>query len=519
MMGSHAIVLPVVLPLATAALIIAASRAPLGVARALSFASTLATALIALFLLDSAAGGTVSTYLLGNWKAPFGIVLVLDRLSALMLLLTAVVAIGSLVYASADDDRRGPHFHALFQLQLMGLNGAFLTGDLFNLFVFFEVLLAASYGLLMHGGGRARLGAAFHYVSFNLAGSALFLIAVAALYGLTGTLNMADLALRVAQAPAENGTLIRAAALLLLVVFAVKAALLPLYFWLPDTYGAATASVAALFAVMTKVGVYAVARMGTLVFGAEAGVASNVASPWLPALAVATIALAGAGALAATRLRVLVAYTVVLSAGTLLLGLGLATEAAIEAALFYLVPSTLVVAGLFLVVDRIAAARGEAGDELELAPLNGGRIGLGATYFVLAMAAASLPPFAGFVAKAMLLSAAEPTPFFAWSWVVVLGAGLAVIIALARAGSLVFWKAPDGLYELPARLLAGGAQRFGIAWFTFALVAVSLGAGPLADYARATAEQLLARGPYIEAVFSAEPVPPAWTPRTGMEKH
>src|SRR5690606_20149060 len=139
--------------------------------------------------------------------------------------------------ANAGDAQRGPHFHTLFQLQLMGLNGAFLTADLFNLFVFFEVLLIASYGLLLHGAGRERLRASIHYVTFNLAGSALFLIAVAMLYGLLGTLNMADLSLRVAQLPPEHALAVRSAALLLLVVFCVKAALLPLYFWLPETYG------------------------------------------------------------------------------------------------------------------------------------------------------------------------------------------------------------------------------------------------------------------------------------------
>lgn len=513
----HWIVLPVVLPLLAAALILVTARSRLGLARLISLTSTVALGVIAVLLMFKAQGGGVEAYLLGNWRAPFGIALALDRLAALMLVLTAVVALGSLVYALAGDDTRGPHFHALFQLQLMGLNGAFLTADLFNLFVFFEVLLAASYGLLMHGGGAARMKAAFHYVSFNLAGSALFLIAVASLYGLAGTLNMADLALKVAAAPADNGTLIRASALLLLVVFSVKAALLPLYFWLPDTYGAATAPVAALFAVMTKVGVYAIARVGTLIFGADAGVATHVASPWLAWLALATIALAGAGALAARRLRVLVAYIVVLSAGTLLLGLGLATGAALEAALFYLVPSTLVVAGLFLVVDRVAAARGEAGDAIDLAPIHCSRSGLGSVFFLLAMAAASLPPFAGFIAKAMLLGAAAATPFWVATWLVVLCAGLALIIALARAGSLVFWKAPAGLYQIPSRLLLDPAQRGGIGLFTLALVAVSLGAGPLADYARATAQQLLAREAYIEAVLGGTPVPPAWPTRTGME--
>lgn len=514
----HWIIVPVVLPLAAAALILLVGRAHLGLARLVSLASMLALLGVAIGLVGHAQGGAVEAYLVGNWRAPFGISLVLDRLSALMLLLTAVVGLVALVHAMGDDDRRGAYFHALFQLQLMGLNGAFLTGDLFNLFVFFEVLLSASYGLLLHGGGRARLAAAFHYVSFNLVGSALFLVAVSMLYGLTGTLNMADLAQRVAAAPAENAALMRAAALLLLVVFSVKAALLPLYFWLPDTYGAASAPVAALFAVMTKVGIYAIARVSTLIFGAEAGVAANVAVPWLTALALATLALASLGALAARRLRVLVAYLVVASAGTLLVGLGLGTQAAVAASLFYLAPSTLVVAGLFLVVDRIAVARGEAADHLRLAPFGTGRAGLGAVFFMLAIAAASLPPSANFMGKATLLQAALPSAHPALIWAVVLLAGLGLVVALARAGSMVFWKAPEAPYRFGPPLLASGPQRAGIALALLAVLGLAVGAGPLAAYAQATSAQLFVRQTYIDAVLGAQPAPPAWTPRVGMDK-
>jgi multicomponent K+:H+ antiporter subunit D len=198
-------------------------------------------------VLGRAADGGVTAYLLSNWQAPFGIVLAVDRLAALMLTLTAVLALASLLAAAPRWHRRGAHFHPLFQMQVMGLNGAFLTADLFNLFVFFEVLLIASYGLLLHGGGRRRLHASLHYVTLNLVGSALFLLGVSLLYGVTGTLNMADLAVKVAQAPEADVGLLHAAGLLLLVVFGLKAAVLPLGLWLPTTYSAASAPVAALF--------------------------------------------------------------------------------------------------------------------------------------------------------------------------------------------------------------------------------------------------------------------------------
>ncbi len=196
---SHWIIVPVVLPLMCGALLVLlAGRAPTFMAR-VSVAATAALLAVTIALLIQADSGSVQAYLLGNWRAPFGISLVLDRLSALMLALTAGVALAALIYARGGDDQRGPHFHALFQFQLMGLNGAFLTADLFNLFVFFEVMLISSYGLLLHGAGAVRLRASLHYVGFNLAGAALFLIAVSLLYGLTGTLNMADMAQRMAR--------------------------------------------------------------------------------------------------------------------------------------------------------------------------------------------------------------------------------------------------------------------------------------------------------------------------------
>ena len=311
----HWIVVPVVLPLMTGAvLVLVGRRAPVW-SRRLSLASVLAMLGVAVLLLRQAGGGEVQAYLLSNWRAPFGIALALDRLSALMLVLAALVGLASLLYAAGGDDRRGAHFHALFQFQLMGLNGAFLTADLFNLFVFFEVLLIASYGLLLHGAGAARLKASIHYVSFNLAGSSLFLISVALLYGLTGTLNMADLAERVPKVGADRALLVHSGALLLLTVFCIKAALLPLNFWLPDTYRAAGAPVAALFAIMTKVGVYAVLRTSTLIFGESGGPAAHAASPWLAVLAMATLLVAAASALAARQLRGVVVSCTMASAG------------------------------------------------------------------------------------------------------------------------------------------------------------------------------------------------------------
>ncbi len=515
-MDPHAIVLPVVLPMLAGAVLLLLEARRSRWATPVSIASTGLLLAVALWLLQQADSGVVQVYLVGNWQAPWGIALALDRLAALMLVLTAVVGVAALVYASgrpkryADADT-SPHFHALFQFQLMGLGGAFLTTDLFNLFVFFEVLLAASYGLLLHGGGRDRLRAGLHYVVFNLVGSSLFLIAVALLYGVTGTLNMADMAGRMAQLQGDDLSLARSAALLLLLVFAIKAALLPLYFWLPEAYASASAPVAALFAILTKVGVYAVARVATLIFGLD------LMAPFLPPLAMATLVLAAMGALAAHDLRGLVAYLVVGSAGTLMLALGLATEGGLAAGLFYLVNSTLITATWFLIADRLALARGTAGRLVPL-PLAYGWAPLGMAFFFAAVAVAGLPPLAGFMGKAMLLQAAGQTPWAAAAVACVLGSSLAVVVALARAGATLFWEPSGATSPLPATERPAPAHTIALLALMAAVAACALAAGPLARYTGAAAQQLMERTPYIDAVMGARPVAPASDVRKEMRE-
>jgi multicomponent K+:H+ antiporter subunit D len=267
---NHLLVAPVLLPLATAALMLLLGegrRHLKAVANVLSTALGLAIAVSLLVgVAQREAPAAFGVYLPGNWPVPFGIVLVADRLSALMAVLTGCVGLASLLYALARWQHAGVYFHVLFQLQLMGLYGAFLTADLFNLFVFFEVLLAASYGLLLHGGGGERVRAGLHYIAINLVASLLFLIGVAVLYGVTGTLNMADIAHKLPLVPESDRGLLHAGAAILAVAFLAKAALWPLNFWLPPAYAAASAPAAAVFAILTKVGVYAVLRLWTLCF-------------------------------------------------------------------------------------------------------------------------------------------------------------------------------------------------------------------------------------------------------------
>src|SRR6185503_5567967 len=230
--SQHLIVAPVVLPLFAGAVMLALGRERHRIlVAAINLVSTLVLVTVAVALIktaDEADGGLAGVYRLGDWPVPFAIVLVVDRLSALMLLLTSLVAAAAVVFSLARWHRAGAYFHPLFQFLLMGLNGAFLTGDLFNLFVFFELLLAASYGLLLHGSGLARVKAGLHYIVVNLAASLLFLIGVSLIYGVTGTLNMADLAARVPAIAAESRGLLEAGAGVLAVAFLLKAGMWPL---------------------------------------------------------------------------------------------------------------------------------------------------------------------------------------------------------------------------------------------------------------------------------------------------
>ena len=507
---NHAPIVPVVLPALAAALMLLDRR--IATQRLLAWTSTLLLAGCAVWLVLLADDGWRGVYLMGNWAAPFGIVLVADRLSVMMVALTALLALISLAAAHGDWDTRGEHFHPLVQIQLMGLNGAFLTGDLFNLFVFFEVLLIASYGLLLHGGGGARVAAGLRFVTLNLVGSSLFLIAAALLYGVTGTLNLADLSARMAGLPAHDATLARAAAWMLLVVFCLKGALLPLYFWLPGTYAAASPPVAALFAVMTKVGVYAVLRVHTLVFGAQAGLLADAAFPWIVAIAAAGYLLAVLGALASADVRRLAAMMVVASAAFLLIGIGLSTERSIAAAIYYLPHTTLAAAAMFLLADLVGRGRGAAGDALEVGPAPLSPALLGALFFVLAVALVGLPPLGGFVGKAMLLSAllpgdaapAVPAAVLVALWAVVLGGSLIALLALTRAGGLLFWQSHGAAAgaQAPRR-----AELVPVTIAIAALVAIVVGAAPLQRYAQATAAELLAPAPLVDQVLRTVPVP------------
>ena len=493
---NHWLIAPILIPLIGGFLQIFMGYAPLSLRRTLGLATTALLLASTIFLLLMADDGSYRAYAFGNWAPPFGIVLVLDRLAALMLFVTALLAMFCHLFSVGRTDVSSRQFHALFMFQLMGLNIAFLTGDLFNLFVAFEVLLIASYGLLLHGEGTSRTVPGMHYVVLNLTGSALFLVSVGMIYSVTGTLNMADLARTIPTLAVDDLPLVEAGAMILLVVFALKAALLPLTFWLPKAYASATAPVAALFAVMTKVGVYAIIRVYTLMFGEDAGALANLGMDWLFPLALLTMIVGMVGMLGSGGLRTLVAWQVVVSIGTILAAYSLVSEAGLSSALFYLVHTTWIAAGLFLVVDLIASQRGSAGDRIVTAPRMRNRTFISVMFMLGAVAAAGLPPLSGFFAKLLIMTAAVPGVEMAALWTVILLSGFLSIVAYSRAGSIVFWRNAEGHIEQPERLTFPHTVGAG------ALIAMSIvivfGAGPLSDYTDATAAQLRDASAYTE---------------------
>lgn len=407
--------------------------------RGISYVSSLLGLATAVLYLIFASTGQIHIYQLGEWSAPFGIVLVLDQLSALMLVLTYALATPILWFASHDWDTRGRYFHAMFHFLLMGLCGAFLTGDLFNLFVFFEILLMASYVLLLHGQGKARFQLGIHYVTINLVASALFLIGLGMIYGSVGSLNMADVARLMPLLEPDAHKLAVAGGLLLFVVFGIKAAMLPVGFWLPKTYAVATTPVAAIFTIMTKVGIYAILRINGTVFNDE--LSQHILTSWLLPIGLITSIYGVIGAIGAERLRRFIGFMILSSIGTILIAISLWNTLAWAAALYYLVHSTIIAAAFYLLSGWITSQRGEFKDHFKIAPQMKQHKVLSVIFFFIALMMAGLPPFSGFLGKVFILQASAHSPYQGVIIASILIVSLLSILAFTRIGFILFWRA------------------------------------------------------------------------------
>ena len=557
-MSPHLIIAPVLLPVLTAALMLALGEQRRETLAGLNVGSCLVGLALSILLAWSVhhgaapaspgqtpgSIGTLGIYLPANWPTPFGIVLVLDRLSSAMLLLTSVMATAALIFAVARWDRIGVHFHPLFQIQLMGLNGAFLTGDLFNLFVFFEVLLAASYGLLLHGPGRQRVGAGLHYIAINLVASSFFLVGAAMLYGVTGTLNMADLAVRIPEVAAQDQAMLHAGVAILGMAFLTKAAVWPMGFWLVPAYSAAGAPVAALFSIMTKVGIYAILRLWSLGFSGEEGTL-RWGADWLVAGGLATVAFGLLGLLQARQLGRVTGFGVMVTSGTLLAAIGFNQPTVTGGALYYLLSSTMAAGAMFLLIELIDRSRllesefpnpddadpvpffldeiepprdtnlDEQQEALTGRVIPASTAFLGFSFLACTLLLTGTPPLSGFIGKFMMLSGLlsteeagsalqEPVSTAAWVMLaLVIAAGFAALVALSRTGIRMFWTPRDR----PAAQLKV-LECLPIGLLLMLCLLISFRAEPLARYLQAAASELKDPHGYVQAVQGVRPLPP-----------
>jgi multicomponent K+:H+ antiporter subunit D len=524
----HLIIAPILVPLAAAAIMLFIDERR-RVAKAMTgLASTILVGLIAiaLFRIESGPHSFEGVYLLGNWGAPFGIVLVLDGLSALMLLLTSILAIAALVYSLARWHAMGAHFHSMFQLLLMGINGAFLTGDLFNLFVFFEVMLAASYGLMLHGSGPMRVKAGMHYIAVNLAGALLFLIGVSLIYGTAGTLNMADLAARIPEIEPDRRMLMEAGAGVLGIAFLIKAGMWPLCFWLPTAYSAAPAPVAGIFAILSKLGIYVILRLTMLLFGN--GPSAGFGSEVLLYGGIATVIFGTIGVLASQALGRLAGFSVLVSSGTLLMVLGINDGAVSSGALLYLVSSTLTISAFFMLIElversqdagaNVLAVTMEAyGDAEEDEPEEGDGVTmpgtmaiLGTCFAMCAILLAGLPPLSGFISKFAMLSAmmgtgaiGVPPTAAVWTLIIlVILSGIAALISMTRAGIRTFWTSLEG--TVPRVLVI---EIVPVMFLLMLTLVLTVQANAAMQYMDTTIRTLSNPSVYIDAVRNATIIP------------
>lgn len=501
------LVAPVLVPLAAAVLSFLL-RESLRAQSAIAVAGGTGMLGVAVALLATTTGGVIHVVRIGDWAAPFGIVFVADMFSALMLVLTAVIGLAIIVYsiAAVDHTRLRFGYFPLVHVLLMGVSGAFLTGDLFNLYVWFEVMLIASFVLLVLGGEKEQLRGAVKYVTLNLLSSAMFLVGAGLLYGKTGTLNLADLATLTGDG-AETAAL-NVSAVLFLAAFGIKAAVFPFFFWLPDSYHVPPVAVTALFSgLLTKVGIYAMMRTFTMVFVHE----PEVMRPLFVLLAAMTMVTGVIGAVAQGEMRRLLSFHIVSQIGYALIGLAVLTPLALSGAIYFTLHVAIAKTALFLVAGYVLAVRGDTtlkhiGGMLRRVPL------LAALFLVAAVSLAGFPPFSGFFAKFALVKAALDAGAYVLAGVA-LAVGVLTLFSMMKIWNEVFWKDdPDA-----SAVFDGGTAGIGgaaalprtrhllyllpLAGLVLLTVVMGFAAQDVFEWTDVAARQLLEPQQYIRAVL------------------
>lgn len=503
--------LPFLWPIAVGLFAFVSRRRP-ELARGISLVGCVGLLVIALSIfVQVLAQGPVAAQM-GNWPAPFGITLVVDRLSAIMLLLAALVAVTVAVFALADVDRYRETlgFQGFYQLLLAGVCGSFVTGDLFNLYVWFEVMLIASFALLVLGGESKQLDGGVKYVALNLVSTLLMLMAIGMIYGLTGTLNMAALHLALGQV--EQPAAIHMLAVLLIAAFGIKAAIFPLYFWLPASYHVPPVTVTAVFAgLLTKVGVYALIRTFTVIFPSDLGFAREL----LLGAALLTMLSGVLGAAAQYEFRRILAFHIVSQIGFLVLGLALFSPLALAGTVFYMVHNIVAKTNLLLISGTAKRMAGSF-ELLRIGGLYRASPLLATVFFVAAFSLAGFPPLSGFWAKLMLVNASLELAVY-WVAAIALVTGALTLFSMSKIWSEAFWKphprdtAHDGSLQKPfIHSLASlpPSERLQRMAPTIVLVLITLLLGffpePLVEFSQAAAAELLDPAGYVAAVLSPE---------------
>jgi len=488
------IVSPILLPLSAAILALLLPRRWTKAVGVFGAAALLTAALV---LLRLVLRDGIQVMQIGDWPAPFGITIVVDIFSAIMVLLTGVIGFAVSVYSlfSIDPKRHRYGYYVFFNILLMGVSGAFITGDLFNMYVWFEVLLISSFVLMVLGGERAQIEGAVKYVTLNLMSSTFFLVAIAILYGKLGALNMADIAVRVSAT--QDNLLIRIAALFLLAAFGIKAAIFPLYFWLPASYHTPPAAVSAVFAgLLTKVGVYALVRTFTLIFIWDRAVTHNA----ILVIAGLTMFFGVIGAAVQFDFRRILSVHIISQIGYMILGLGLFTRVAIAGTVFYIFHNIIVKTNLFLVSGIVKHIKGLY-DLKKLGGLYSSQPFLAFLFIVPAFSLAGIPPLSGFWAKFLLVKAG--LGLHAWISVsIALLVSLLTLYSMTKIWAEVFWKADpveqDNSFKKDK---AYYSMLLPIIFLAALTVVISLYTEPFLNVAFKCADQLLNPSHYIQAVL------------------
>lgn len=491
---NNLIILPIIIPFIIGAILIIFAKHH-KLQRVISGSAMIALLLFTIYLTALVYNEGIIVLETGNWPAPFGIVLVADLFATLMLLLTAIISTACLFFAfkTITTKRERFHFYPFYFFLLVGVNGAFLTGDIFNLFVFFEVLLLSSYGLIVHGGTKYQLRESFKYVIINVFTSALFVVSVAWLYSVTGTLNMAHISERVAEL--EQTGVINTIAMMLFVVFATKGALFPLYFWLPKSYFGPPAAIAALFGgLLTKVGIYAIIRVFTLIFYHDVGYTHKII---IGIAAGFTMLLGVLGAVSQFDFKRILSYHIISQVGYMVMGLAIFTPLAVAGAIYYIAHHMIVKTALFLFEGTAKRVTGVS-DLKQMGGLLKTHPWLAWLFFITAISLAGIPPFSGFFSKFPIILAGFQEEQYVLAGVALL-VGLLTLFSMMKIFGLAFWgKQKHTEAQANVRI---GKLLAPIAPLVALTIILGFAAEPMFQYSLEVAEQIMDPQIYIDSVL------------------